>query len=73
METVVDTFTAFDENGNPVRIVVFEEQIASGQLKNPGAPTGGMKRVQTEDGKAVNFIDDATFKVVATGQVVRRP
>lgn len=32
----------------------------------------GLKRLETASGGHVNYIDDNTFKIVATGQVIRR-
>ena len=74
MEEKVGSFKAQRANGDVVIIDEYQEFIdatSHGDATRKYIP--GMKRLVLRDGGAVNFIDDKTFQVVATGETLTIP
>lgn len=71
MKKIIDKFQAVDENGSFVELVISQEMISvKHQTGSDVLP--GMKEVFTSTGLCVNRIDDETFQVVQTGQILRK-
>jgi hypothetical protein len=69
MEERIGGYVCKDERGNTVKVYEYQEMIdatAHGDAERKYLP--GLKRLQLENGHAVNKIDDATLQVVATGE-----
>lgn len=71
-EQLIEEFNTRDPQGGVVRLYVYQQIIRAGTFQDPHATIPGLKRIETEDGDAVNFIDDQTFVRVATGKTLKR-
>jgi hypothetical protein len=65
-------FRARKDDGEVVTVIEFQEQISFRPLNGPPSSLPGAKVLTLPDGSHVNFIDENTFKIVQTGEVVRR-
>jgi hypothetical protein len=73
MEREIERFEAQTENGTVLTVVIFQEFVdatAMGDTAQRWIP--GMKRIELDDGSPLNFIDNKTFRLVLTDQIVRR-
>lgn len=69
MEQKVGSFKAQRPNGEVVIIDEYQEFIDATSLGDATRKyVPGLKRLVLRDGGAVNFIDEKTFQVVATGE-----
>jgi hypothetical protein len=66
-EIEIDRFEAKAKDGTIYEIIAYQAMIDAGTDKIPG-----MKKLVTSDGLAVNYIDDQTFKIVATNEIVHK-
>ena len=71
-ERLVEQFDAHVTSGNTVRLYVYQDFIDAGSYDNPNATIPGLKRLVTAEGKHVNYVDDNTFKIVGTGETLKR-
>ena len=71
-EKLVEQFDARNANGQVYRLYVYQDIIDAGTFDDPHATLPGMKRIVTGQGQHVNFIDDNTFKIVATDETLTR-
>ena len=71
-ERLIEQFNTRNDNGDLVRLSVYQQVIDAGHYKDPHATIPGVKRIVTEDGEHVNFVDDETFTVVSTGETLKR-
>ena len=71
-EQLINEFDTRAPDGRTVRLFEYEEIVPAGNMKNPNATIPGLKRLETEDGQSVNFVDDRTFTLVATGETLER-
>ncbi len=71
MENIVDRFIAVDENGNEYELSVYQK-IVEARTRGGTHRMPGMKRISTSDGLSVNRIDDDTYKIVLTDQILRK-
>jgi hypothetical protein len=67
-EQFVNSFWAYDEDGNAYKINVFRSIIDIGDFQDPNGTRLGMPRLRTEEGLAVNVIDKekGEFLIVQT-------
>ncbi len=73
MDEEIDRFPAITDSGEEVTVAVFQNMIDSRTLDNPNAePTPGLKTFILSDGRSLNLIDDGTFTIVQTGEIVRK-
>lgn len=72
MEELIEQFDTRAPSGNLVRLYVYQEMIDAGTFQNPNATIPGLKRVETEDGDGVNYVDAQTYLRVATGETLKR-
>ncbi|MFO2857385.1 hypothetical protein SCN05_02485 [Legionella pneumophila serogroup 1] len=56
-EQYIDSFWAYDEDGNAFKINIFKSIIDCGTFQDPNATRLGLPRLCTEDGLAVNVVD----------------
>ena len=57
-----------DERGQACVVLEHQDQVPAGN----GATVPGLRSFFLESGDRVNFVDESTFKVVATNQLLRR-
>lgn len=62
-EELTDEFDAVSEDGGSFHILVYTTMIRNSADPN-AAPTEGLKRVCTSDGRNCNRIDDDTFEIM---------
>jgi hypothetical protein len=73
MEQFIGGYVCQDEKGRTIKVFEYQEMIDATSLSDPHRKyVPGLKRLQLEDGGAVNFIDDNTFEIVATGEKITR-
>jgi hypothetical protein len=73
MEHQIDRFNARAEDGRLFSVVIYQEFVdgtAIGDEAKKWIP--GMKRIALSDGSSVNFVDQNTFRIVQTGEIIRR-
>lgn len=68
----IDEFEARDDNGNTYTVTEYQEFIESRTINRPVEWIPGLKSLELDDGSKVNFIDDNTFKIVATDTIIHR-
>ena len=69
MEREIERFTVTGDDGTAYEVVGYQEFIRDGA----GNWIPGMKHLEIAGtGAAVNFVDDNTFKIFDTGEVLRR-
>ena len=71
MERVIATHRMQDDFGNVYAVDEIQEYVDAEDLNGPNW-LEGMKRLELEDGSAVNFVDENTFEIVSTGVLIRR-
>lgn len=67
MRELVDEFDVRTETGQVVRLFEFQDIINAGTKDDPHGTIRGLKTLVTEDGHAVNFVDENRFHLVARG------
>lgn len=72
MEKLIARHDCIAEDGTRHIIEEWQQQIRAGHQQDPHATIPGMKRLVTSRGMRVNYIDQATFEIVQTGQIVRK-
>lgn len=69
MERKVRTLSAARPNGETLVVHEFQSFIDATTYDSPVRQwLPGLKRLETQNGRAVNFIDESTFELVATGE-----
>lgn len=68
----IDSFPAFTDTGTEYRIFQYQEYIDASTAQKPNATIPGLKFMETSDGFHVNYLDDNTYQIVETGEIVRR-
>ena len=73
MEKEVERFECEAKSGARSTVVAFQEYIAFNPLNGPTQWVKGLKRLELADGSSfVNCIDEQTYKIVTTDEIVRR-
>lgn len=72
MEKLIEQFDTRAASGQVVRLYVYQQIIDAGTFQNPNATIPGLKRIETEDGDGVNYVDPQTYLRVATGETLKR-
>lgn len=73
MERQIDCFDAKTNDGRRYSVVVYQEFVdatAMGDQTRKWLP--GLKRAELSDGSSLNRIDNDTFKIVATDEIIRK-
>jgi hypothetical protein len=70
MEQRVGGFVCKDSNGRTVKVYIYQDMIDTTTMGDTHRKfTAGLKRLELEHGGGpVNFIDDNTLEIVATGE-----
>jgi len=71
MEKLIETFFARDGAGNEYEIEVWQNFIET-RSRAGTELLAGLKSIRTSCGLSVNHIDDETFNIVQTGQILRK-
>lgn len=72
MEREVARIKAKADNGKIYTVVTIQEFIEATAISDTSARwIKGMKRLELEDGSPVNYVDDKTFEIVTTDQIIR--
>lgn len=72
MEKVIATHRMKADDGTIYEVDEIQEYVSSRPLSGGASWIPGMIRLEMSDGSHVNHIDDDTFEIVATGEIVRR-
>ncbi|UWQ59946.1 hypothetical protein K3722_07395 [Leisingera caerulea] len=68
----IETIECLTEEGTIEIVDVFQNFKTHRPLSGPSSEVAGRKEMHLRSGGPVNFIDENTFKVVLTGQTLRR-
>jgi hypothetical protein len=68
-EVELDRFVARDDQGKEYTVIEYQEYI---QDRNSDAETQGLKRWTTSEDLHLHYIDDKTFKIFETGEVIKK-
>jgi len=72
-EIEIDRFLAKTDNGKEYIIVQYQEYIDTTHLTSSRREEiAGHKRLATSTGLDVSYIDPKTFKIVNTGEIIRK-
>lgn len=69
---LVDEFVVEADDGRRLRIREYQEVIETEDLSGGIGEVRGLKRLETEDGGAVNVLGDDLYELVQGGQRARR-
>lgn len=64
MEKRIGTFKAKESNNNIYIIIEYQTQISSGTAANPRATRPGLSRFVTDNGYAINKVNEREFLLV---------
>ncbi len=67
----METLSLYGEDGTQHRAFVHQERIPTSHMQGVGS-MAGMKTIRLQDGTPLNYVDDQTFKNVATGKLLSR-
>lgn len=65
------SFAVYAADGTKLRVITIQHMIDATSMDGPGV-VPGLRELRLEDGRAVNYLDENTFQIVATGEIVRR-
>lgn len=71
METLIQSFEAWDGRGITHTLHVYQKQISAATRGDPTATIPGMKRIVTSDGDSVNWRGRGEYEIVQTGEILR--
>ncbi len=71
MEKVIATHLMRADDGTLYEVDEIQEYVDASSHSGR-AWIESMKRLELGDGRKVNYMDDDTFKIVATGEIIRR-
>ena len=73
IERELERFEVKTEDGREMTLIALQTFIDVTHNQSKGQEwIAGLRRWQLEDGLPVNCIDDNTFKIVSTGEIVRK-
>jgi hypothetical protein len=72
MKKLIRTVQAKSEDGKTWKLFAYAKMMAVDHMGGSGAIQGRLASWETEDGEAVNVLDDENFQIVSTGQVLKR-
>lgn len=71
MERKIRSFRAMRPNKEIVLVDEYQEFIETGDLSTPHkAWMPGLKRFELQDGGMVNYVDETTYKIVSSGELI---
>jgi hypothetical protein len=69
----IQRFKARDQGGQGYEVVIYQEFLEHRSMDSEFSDwIPGLKSIELADGSPINFIDQDSFLIVATGQVIRR-
>lgn len=68
----IDRITAVSDSGRAYVVVVLQEFIERTPIGRPREWLPGIKSYELESGMPVNFVDDDTFRIVQTDEVIKK-
>ena len=72
-EKLVNRFEVVNEStGERQRLWVYQEFIDTGTFAEPDDESPGLCRIVTSENTPVRYIDDNTFEVFGTGEILRK-
>lgn len=71
-EAEIDRFSVQTESGTRYTLSLIQEYRMISSMSGGRERIEGMRRYDLLDGGHANYIDDRTFKIVATGEIARR-
>ena len=72
MENEIDRFEARADDGTIYVVVAIQEYADASSMARPNQWIEGFKRLELLDGAPVNYINAETFKIVASGEIIRK-
>lgn len=72
MQDLIERFKAKGNSGSEYEVLVIQRLVRNSTLDGLDSSLAGLPEAMLADGRRLNKIDDDTFKVVDTGEVVRR-
>lgn len=72
MEKVIATHRMRADDGTFYEVDEIQEFISSHSLSGSEKWVPSLKRLELSDGSHVNHIDDNTFEIVRSGEIIRR-
>lgn len=73
MQEIIDRFQVLAPEGTVYGALIKQNRIRSSSMDDRVHEyIDGMKEVCLTDGRRMNRIDDSTFEIVATGEIVKR-
>ena len=72
MEVEIGRIKACGQNGAAYTIVEYEKVTTLRPISGASQQVKGSKYLRLTDGRHVNFVDDETFKIVATNEIIRK-
>jgi len=71
-QRLVDTFTAFSDDGKAFTLALYETNIDLGNNDNPQATSRGKRSLQTADGRAVRRVEKGVYEITGEPPTVVR-
>jgi hypothetical protein len=71
-DEVIDRFEAVGEDGAIYTVFVYQRIVESRFFPREEKQAPGSKQLLLPDGSPVTPIDDKTFKVVSTGEIIKK-
>lgn len=72
MEKLIERIVAESKNGKKFNVNIYQEFTNFSPLNGPSRLVPALKRAALDDGSPVNFIDDHSFKIVLTDEIIRK-
>lgn len=72
MEKEIRRFIAETDDGEKFTIIEYQNFTTHRPINGPSQTIPGLKRLTLLDGSHVNMIDEETFQIVQTDQIIRK-
>ena len=73
MEKLIGSFYAVSASGESITLCVYQDVIPAGSFGDPHATVLGLKRIEDEEGRAVNYCGNGEYEIVSLGLKLRGP
>lgn len=67
-----ERFNALSDTGKMYTIVTYQEFLPTLNIRNPFDKIPGEKIMETTESQAVKCIDETTFQIIATGEILHK-
>jgi len=68
----IERFQAVSDSGNKYTVLIYQKFIDASTAEDPNKYIPGIKSARTLDGQPLNRIDDKSFEIVETGEIITR-